>query len=287
MRHFLVAALLLVAAPAAADPKAITAAVKTNLTELGKLSDDDKLALANDPVVITERGTTVNMTERDGCVSGAVANSMYGCLQVDIKHLPGTVSAGSDGDVGWFQAPFTAVMTGDDPDGNAINSKAAKRIGGIAIKEGKTWKLAAVQYVETIPDKVLFKRIERDLPKGDPKLTGDQKLASTVAGWFKSGFAGNASTKTPLVASGTAPAEYKTGAAATKLATTWDKLKIVPASIDAKVLANGKIGWVTADVRLPRKSGKSVAMRVAIVVIPDGDGWRWVSIMYQPPTFIG
>jgi hypothetical protein len=53
-------------------------------------------------------------------------------------------------------------------------------------------------------------------------------------------------------------------------------------AVDAKLLANGAIGWATATVMMPRKSGKgAVEMRVAVVAVPEGGTWRWVSIQYQ------
>jgi len=288
MRNLLVVGMLLATTHAFADPKAIEKAVKTNLTELAKMSDDDKLAFTKDAIVIQERGTVVDFKEgRDGCVSGALANAFYGCVQADIKHAPGAVTSGTAGELGWFQAPFVQTMSGEDPDGNPVKSKTTYRIGGVIVKDGKDWKIAAAMYVATLSDKELFKKYLSDLPKGEPTLSGDKKLAGVVAGWFKTGFAPNAAKTGTLIASGTSPTEYKTAAAATKLATSWDKLKIVPAAIEAKLLAGGKIAWVVAEVTLPRKGGKGVSMRLVAIVVPDGDGWRWVSLMYQPPSELG
>lgn len=288
MRYLVVVGMLMFAAPAIADPKAIEKAVKTNLLEIANMSDDDKLAITKDAVIITERGSIVDLKEgRDGCVTGAVANAFYGCQQVGIKHVPGAVTSGTLGDLGWFQVPYVQNINGEDPDGNPVKSKARYRAGGIVIKDGKDWKIAAALYVPMMSDKDLFKTLVLDMPKGEPKLTGDTKLAAVVAGWFKTGFAPNAAKAGTLLASGTSPAEYKTAAAATKLAATWDKLKIAPYQLDAKLLAGGKVGWVVADVKLPRKGKGAVGMKLVVIVIPDGDGWRWVSMMYQPPSELG
>lgn len=275
--------LVLAAGMASADPKAVEKVVKSHLVELGKLSDDDKLSLAKDAIVINERGSQVDLSERDGCVSGAVANSFYGCVQADITHTPGKLTVGSDGTIAWFQGPFTVTMNGEDPDGNAIKSKETHRVAGVAIKDGKAWKIAAIIYVAPIPDKALFKSREQDIAT-TVKLDGDKKLGAAVSTWFQNGFAAAAAAKSPLIASGTAPAELKTAAAATKLVQTWDKLKIRASQIDSKLLAGGKVGWVTAETLLPKKnSKKAIPMKVAIIVVPDGDGWRWLSIAYQPP----
>jgi hypothetical protein len=295
MRALLVAVIGLVLVSGAnlarADVKAIDKLVKSHLVELGKLSDDDALSLTKDAIVINERGTQVDLSERDGCVSGAVANSFYGCLQADIKHVPGKLTIGSDGDIGWFQGPFTVSITGEDPDGNAVKTKETHRVAGVAIKEGKDWKIAAIMYVAPIPDSQLFKARERAVPT-QANVGGQKKIAAIIAnGWFPGKFATNVSTKTPLIASGTSPAEFKTAAAATKLVQSWDKLKIQASQIDVKVLPGGAYAWVTAETKLPLKKDKTkaVAMKMVMLIHDDGDasGWRWVSIAYQPPFEIG
>ena len=84
--------------------------------------------------------------------------------------------------------------------------------------------------------------------------------------------------------SGTSSAEFKTGDAATKLAASFDKLKLGATTVEAKLFANGAVGWVVADVTMPRKNGKgAVEMKLAVVVVPDGTSWRWVSMQYQFP----
>ncbi len=263
--------------------------MKSHIVELGKLSDDDALSLTKDAIVINERGSQVDLSEHDGCVSGAVANSFYGCVQADIKHVPGKLTIGSDGDIGWFQGPFTVAITGDDPDGNAIKTKETHRVAGVAIKDGSTWKIAAIMYVAPIPDSQLFKARERAVPTS-ANVAGQKKIAAVLTGWFPGKFAGFASKKTPLIASGTSQAEFKTAAAATKLVQSWDKLQIQASSIDVKVLPNNAYAWVTAETKLPFKKDKTkaVAMKMVMLIHDDGDGvWRWISIAYQPPFEIG
>jgi hypothetical protein len=282
------AVVLFGSSPAFADGKAIEKAVKTNLLELARLSDDDKLAITEDAIVINERGLPIDLGEHDGCVSGAVANSFYGCVQADIKLVPGAVTSGFAGDVGWFQAPYTEVVSGEDEDGKASTQKSAYRIGGVAVKVGKGWKIAAAMYVATMTDKELLATGATSMPKGDPTLSGDAKVAGVVAGWFKTGFAPAAAKTGTLIASGTSAPEYAQGAAATKLVQRWDRLKLAAVSVDAKLLAGGKVGWVTVDVRLPRKGGKgAVSMQLVAIVVPDGGSWRWVSLMYQGPSSLG
>jgi hypothetical protein len=270
-----------VCADASADSKAVEKLAKTSVTELAKLSDNTMLGFSDDALVISETGNPIDMKSSDGCVSGAVANAFYGCVQASIQHKVGTIAAGGDATLGWFQAPFTVIVTGDDPDGKPSKpDKSAMRMGGIVVGS----EIVAAVYVRPISDKDLLKGTGGTPATGSPKLTGDQKLAGSVASWFSTGFAPAAAKKGTLIASGTSAAEFKSGTAAVTLAKSWDKLKLGAISVDAKLLGGGKIGWVTADVTMPRKSGKgAVEMKLVAIVVPDGDSWRWVSLMYQPP----
>jgi hypothetical protein len=283
MRHALAATILLASSVAQANPKAIEKTVKTSITELGNLSDNDKLNFTSDATVIGSGGSTIDMASTDGCVNGAVANAFYGCFQGSVKHKPGTVISGSDGGVGWFIAPYTATIEGDNPEGGpSTPEKRSMRLGGVVTGSGTTWQIAAAMYVETISDKKLLAGTSGKPASGAPKLTGDKKLAGLVAGWFSSGFAPNAAKKGTLIASGTSPTELKSGPATAALVKSWDKLKLGATTVDAKLLAGGKVGWVNADVMLPRKNGKgAVAMKLVAILVPDGDTWRWVSLIYQ------
>lgn len=282
MRHALAAIVLLLWSPAMAGPKDIEKVVKSSIVGLAKLDDNSALGFADDAIVYGVRGGVIESSE-DGCVSGSVANAFYGCLMASIAHKPGAVAVGSDGGIGWFQAPFVATITGDDPDGGASKpEKDALRFGGIVVGDGASWEIVAAMYVRPVSDKVLLAGTGGTPATGAPRLTGDRKLAGVVAGWFTAGFAPAAATRGTLMASGTSPAEYKTGAGAVTLAKGWDKLKLGATDIDARLLAGGKVGWVHATVVLPRKKGKgAVRMQLAIVALPDGDTWRWVSLMYQ------
>src|SRR5512139_455657 len=149
MRTWVVVGCLVLASVALADSKAVEAVVKKNVVGLGKLDDDDKLALSPKAIVINHMGTTVDLSQEDGCVTGAVANSFYGCQQVSITHKPGAITAGVDDAKGiaWFQAPYTAVFEGEDPEsGKETKSTQAMRTGGIAVRNGKRWEIVAQLY---------------------------------------------------------------------------------------------------------------------------------------------
>jgi hypothetical protein len=283
MRHVLAVTILLASHAALANPKAIEKTVKTSIVELGKLADNSALNFTSDAIVLSPVGNKVDMASTDGCVSGAVANALYGCMQGSVSHKPGAVISGTAGGVGWFLAPFTATFEADNPEGGSSKpDKSSMRMGGIVTGSGTTWTIAAAMYVATISDKEMLNGTGGTPASGAPKLSGDKKLAGIVAGWFTSGFAPNAAKKGTLVASGTSPSEMKSGSGAVTLVKSWDKLKLGATTVDAQLLADGKIGWVTAEVKLPRKGGKgAVTMTLAAIVVPDGDTWRWVSLMYQ------
>jgi hypothetical protein len=286
MRHALVAAILLVSSSAIANPKEIEKVAKSSIAALAKLDDNDALGFAPGATVIGNDGTPIDMSSEDGCVKGAVSNAFYGCFQGDVTHKPGTVVAGSVGDVGWFVAPYTAVITGDNPEGGPSKpEKRPVRFGGVVQKSGSTWKIVAAAYVDPISDKQLV-AVLRKPASGDLSLGGQKKLAGLVAGWFTSGFASNAAPKSMLIASGTSPTEFKSGAAAIALAKSWDKLKLRPTKAEATMLGGDKIAWVRVEVEMPRK-GKTdvVGMTLYAVLVPGPDApndWRWVSLMYHP-----
>lgn len=278
--------LLLVVVPtAAANPKAVEAVVRKNIVELANLADNDVLGYGERAQVIDHMGSSVDMDSEEACLSGAVANAFYGCLQASVTHQPAKIIVGLDGErgVAWFQAPYTAIVTSDVED-DAKPTKTAMRTGGIAIKHGKRWQIVAQMYSLLVSDKELLAGTDGKPATGAPTLRGDTKLAGVVAGWFASGFAPNVATTGTVVASGTSRSELKTGPGARKLAASFDELKIDATTVDAKLYAGGAIGWVIADVKMPRKSGKgAVEMKLAVVVVTEGKSWRWVSLQYQFP----
>ncbi len=286
MRHALVAAILLLSTTALANPKEIAKLAKSSITELAALHDNSDLGFTDDAIVVGNDGSVIDMKAEDGCVTGSVANAFYGCFQGSVTHKPGTVAAGSDGDIGWFQAPYTAIIEGDNPEGGPSKpEKRAVRLGGVVKKSGSSWQIVAAAYVDPISDKQLVAVLRKPTP-GSFTLGGQKKIAGLVATWVSSGMAANAAKKGTLIASGTSPAELKTGAGAITLAKSWDKLKLRATKADATMLAGNKIAWVRVEVEMPRK-GKTdvVGMTLFAVLVPGPDGpndWRWVSLMYQP-----
>lgn len=278
----------LLGSQAAANPE-IAKTVTASIVELGKLADDDKLNLASDAIVIGQMGSAIDLSQHDGCTSGAVANSFYGCNQASISHVPGKAIADAAGDVGWFAIPYTVVTEDDDHAGGPLKKwKSPARAGGIVVRTGKRWEIAAIMYTNAIADADLLSKNDGPPVTAAPKLSGHGALAKEVAGWFATGFAPKAATKGTVIASGTAPNELKTGAPAIALAKSWDALKIGATTVDAKLLAGGKVGWIRAAVMMPRKKAAgAVALQLTVVVVPEGAGWRWVAMQYQPTFRLG
>lgn len=290
MRIFLAVLVVVgVGSAAQADVKAIETLVKTNITGLASLEDDAKLGFATAAVVYGRQGR-IDLTSDDGCVPGAVANAFYGCVQAEISHAPGTIIANVDAAKGiaWFQAQYVATLaSSDDETGKDRVSKTTWRVGGVAVKQGKAWKIVAAMYTETVSDKDLLKGTGGKVASGAPALTGDKKVAGALAAWFPAGFGAASAKIGTLIASGTAPAELGQGAAATKTAKVWDTLKLGATKIDATTFAGGAIAFATAEVKLPRKTKGAVTLWLGAVLVPEGTAWKWVSLQYMPESEIG
>ena len=157
------------------------------------------------------------------------------------------------------------------------------RINGIAVKD-KTWKIVALSYTEEISDQDMIERAQHVEPKlaipAAVVTRGDPALAKVAGNWFSAAaIAGGASRGGKLVANGTAASEYQSGAAATKLAASWDKLKLAPYKIEAKTFANGRIGFVRVVVAMAvAKPKRIVPLVLSAVVVQEKGEWRWVSL---------
>lgn len=261
------------------DPKAEAIdAVRSHVEGLADLENNP--GLADDAIVLLPDGEVGDL-KQVGCVEG-VSNQFYGCLQASIKHALGKVEAVVDPahHVAWYVAPYRVTITGEDPDtGKETHSHWDMRVGGIVI-DGD---VQVAMHSHLVSDKELLAGGAGGTPAtGAPKLTGDAKLAQAAADWLKTGFASHAG-KDPaqLIASGTAPAEFKTGAGALALARSWDHLKLAAKTIDARTFAGGAIGWVRAEVTMPLHTGKgAVEMVMGAVALPSPDGWRWVELEF-------
>ncbi len=209
------------------------------------------------------------------------ANPAVRIVAQDLKSLtvvpqPASVSAYFIGDI-----DATWYPPGDDKP----LQHTPVRVHGIAKQVDKAWKLVAIEYARTLPDKELF-------ALGDPTLKpqtashSGSPVADIVAAWFEGDkpvpIEHDRATIAAVVARGTAPGEVASGAvAADKLVKQWDTLHMFHGWITANQYADSC--FVTAEVGLPRKGG-AVPMQLSAIFVREGDAWRWVSLQFAPPS---
>jgi hypothetical protein len=245
--------------------------------------DSAKLGTTPTTVVFLTSGTRAVVDDTDRLV-----DNFYGDWQLSVKHAPGKPIVIVDDAKGlaWFQSPYRATVSGQDPDGKEVKPWTMdQRIGGLAVRDKGSWTFAALGYTSLVSDHDLVtqkhKFHDSDPVKGPPQLTGDAGLTKAVAGWFATGFAAHAAQGLTVLASGSSPAEFASGAATAKLVAGWDKLGLQPVSIEAVPVADGKLALVHAEVRMPiKKTDRTAPLVLYVLAIPDGKDWRWLSLQY-------
>ncbi|MBV8761646.1 MAG: hypothetical protein JO257_30410 [Deltaproteobacteria bacterium] len=258
---------------ATSSQKAVEALVRKHLASLAAFADDDKLGLAKDPLV-------VGLSEMPPGFPGGIAARLH-ADGPDVTHTVKSVAIGIDDakGVAWVQAPFhfkdEPRVSPESGEGNLwLITEGDMRFGALVIRDGKDWKLAAVDYSTVVPDQELMKGATEQKPT---MVAPTDDAAKAVAGWFKGGLVTHAATGT-VIASGTSPSEYAVGAAATKLVAKWDKLGLVVEHAEGRMF--GDYAVVQAVVSLPVK-GKSVGMGLFAIVRRDGSDWHWLSLQYS------
>ncbi|HUJ62345.1 MAG TPA: hypothetical protein VLX92_27750 [Kofleriaceae bacterium] len=272
------------AGPKPASPRAaIEAILRANIAGLPKFERDaQKLGIEPSTIAYLTTGTRATVDD-----NGTFSDNFYGDWQATIEHKPATptIVIDASGELAWFQAPYTIAADSQNPDGKRDVLSWVARLGGIAVRKDGVWHLAVAAYSYTISDRELF----ATEPRGDwdkvatvePELHGDAALAKAFAGWFASGFAAHAGPAAQLVASGSSPGEFRTGAGALPLVKSWDGLGLYPLAIEATQVAGGKAAIVRADVQIPvKKTGHAARLELFAVVVRDGGDWRWVSLQY-------
>jgi hypothetical protein len=280
--RILLALLLVAAAPVHADPpaKAIEQLVTTHLTKVGNREAVDKLGFAKDPTAVV---AMVPWSPGDPAL-GTLFNPAGGKASVK---LGAPAIAIGDG-FAWFQSPYDLHVVPEDiaASGDIRPIDVKQRVGGLAIQTPAGWALAAIHYATLISDKDLFD-VNNERNNGgnipmQPITQGDAPVAKEIAGWFPSGLAGHAATRGTLIASGTSPTEFATGAATAALAKTWDKIGLVAGVVAARIVVPGKVGFAHVSVFVPRKGGgKPTEMMLTIVLVREGASWRWVSLEFS------
>ena len=237
----------------------------------------DKLGFTKDAMIVVLGGLSWSSTE--GTVPELVNHRMGGTS----VHKAGKLTIGSDDAAGiaWFQLPYDVTI---QPDDGLPTYRSKERLGGLAIKTPGGWQIAGAMFADLISDKALFAdpNYRTDVPDYEPNLSGDEAIARVVSGWFQTGFAAHAAATPNLIASGTAPTEFRAGAKTAGLVKAWDKLGLVPFAIEAKSYAGGKAAVAIVTVVMPRKKEKKgISMDLFIVMIRDGTTWKWVSLQFS------
>jgi hypothetical protein len=277
-------ALLLVPALALADGKAadpaktVEALVRKQLADFG--NTDVAGTWMKDMHVVVGTLDTGNGSEMP--TPSMMYSSQGGKVTVKLGKL--TVATG-DG-FAWFEvaydAHFGAVL--DEANTGDLRAYDQKlRVAGLAVQTPQGWKLAGLHYARPLADKDLFAPGNggRYVPD-KAELKGDAALAKVVGDWLTTGFAAHAAKTGTLIAAGSAPGEVQTGAATAKLVAVWDKMGLRPSEIQAHVFADGKVGFVIADLTVPPKGKRpSVELMLTLVCTWDGKEWRWVSLSFS------
>jgi hypothetical protein len=183
----------------------------------------------------------------------------------------------------YFTADIEASWRTPPPDDK--DQHTAVRAIGIAIQRGKTWKLVAIDYAPTMPDKLLFKLADPKLARVDTKET--EPVRAVVAAWF------DATAPVPIEqdraaiasisARGTSAAETARGLAAVdKLVKQWDSIKMFRRG-PVHGAQWGNTYYASCDVAIPRKAG-AVPMVMHAIFVKDGDSkWKWVALDFAAP----
>ena len=192
----------------------------------------------------------------------------------------GTPAIGVDSKRGfaWFQAPVDSDVSCMTPGFAAPTAHDKLRASGVLVVEKSKWRMVALALSRPLPDEQLFKGATKPPVAGDPTLD-DSAAAKGAAAWFSKGGLARAKASGDVVASGTAPGEYATGAGAAKLVAAWDRLGLRADSIDATSFAGGVVALIRADVPLPVNK-KAAPMTLHAIAIVDGKSWRWVSLQF-------
>ena len=273
-----VGSLLLVSATAVADDKAdVEKFVRSQFAALDSAHDLDGTFTASPLRSETMHRPDMNPGGGEKTIFFKIISDVM-TTKVDTVQV---VPAGKG--IAWFHAVGSFTLR----KGKRSETRVV-RINGIAKKDGE-WHADAALISVTVSDAALIAGAKHAKPVVVPKqpaLDGDKPLATVVTGWIANGGLAKAtSSATTGVASGTSPTEHKTGAAAGALAASWDKLKLVPLTAEAR-LVKPDLGYVFATVAMPVPKTKThVEMYFSAVVAKEKDGWRWISINWGAPVW--
>lgn len=248
---------------------------------------------------------------RDDAILMFDGGGAAGLFSIDLKSV-GKIAVVVDADrhAAWFQGVATALTYDQTGDGCAHSnttcpppSKLDLHIAGLALDD-RGWKLAVVIVSTTEPNQILIERAERaqrvegwkiEIPS-QPDTEGDAGLVQAATSWLVAGKLATSAARGTVFAAGSTISEFASGGAATKLAGTWDKLKLAPLKLTARTFGDGTIGFVTIDTAWPFRRSMSegearggrgssrvtlmIPLQLAIVAVRERDTWKWVELNF-------
>lgn len=156
-----------------------------------------------------------------------------------------------------------------------IKGKTTMRLTGMAVDQQGAWKIAAIAYAPSLPERRLLDEATRPAIRHLAPTTG---VAKEVLSWVGH-FADHVSPRA-IGAAGTGPKELATKPAAiAQLAQTWDKLPLDITYLAAVERDNAAFLWGTAARTV---GAKAVELVPIILVEKEGASWKWIAISWVP-----
>lgn len=215
-----------------------------------------------------ECNTPFNIYERTTNILGSYKYASVGkpAIYVDDAHH-----------VAFFQVAVKLSVDGslgDDVD-VTIKGKTTLRLTGVAVDQQGAWKIAAIAYAPSLPERRLLDEATQPAIRHLAPATG---VAKEVMSWVGH-FADHVSPRA-IGAAGTGPKELATKPAAiAQLARTWDQLPLDVTYLAAVERGDAAFLWGTAA----RKVGaKAVELVPIILVEKDGGSWKWIAMSWVP-----
>lgn len=277
-----------VAGPAAADQRSaaavdklvrahVAASITTERAFLATLIDDAHITTPEGGIDI---GALACTDEPDPCDASfniyERASSIFGTYKYGALGKP-AIYVDDANHVAFFQVAVKLSVDGSrgeemDVD---VRGKTTMRLTGMAVDQQGAWKIAAIAYAPSLPERRLLDEATRPAIRHLAPTTG---VAKEVLSWVGH-FADHVSPKA-IGASGTGPKELATKPAAiAQLARTWDKLPLDITYLAAVERGNAAFLWGTAA----RKVGaKAVELEPLILVEKEGASWKWIAISWVP-----
>lgn len=268
------------AAPAAASPGSdVEALVQTTI---------DHVADASSAASFTKGATVIgihaNVFELD---TGKITGGEHDDMPIDFashgklwpmlfgKEAPAgtrklgkvTVVVDATAHTAWFAAPL------------ALPGKRTMHVSGVALLEGDRWLLRVLEAALAVPDSELAKHpvLAPRIAMGWAATT--TKLGKAIVSWFKGRSLAKHAASGVVLAGGSAPQELASGAAAIKLASTFDHIELLPIDLDAADTAPVAIGTAWLPISKEERDGV-IQFGFTVYAVQEKGEWRWRSIQF-------